>query len=70
MLNIDKSPLDKETGRCSRGDFLKGAGLVVLSGALLAACQKETDEGNDGVPPRANYDYKEPPPLPIELTNE
>lgn len=70
MLNIDKSPLDKDTGRCSRGDFLKGAGLVVLSGALLAACQKGTDEGNDGVPPRANYDHKEPPPLPIELTNE
>ena len=71
MLNIDKSPLDKDTGRCSRRNFLRGgAGLVVLSGTLLAACQKGTDEGNDDVPPRANYDHKEPPPLPIELTNE
>lgn len=71
MLKIDKSPLDKDTGRCSRRNFLRGGvGLVVLSGTLLAACQKGTDEGNDGVPPRANYDHKEPPPLPIELTNE
>ena len=49
MLNIDKSPLDKDTGRCSRRNFLRGGvGLVVLSGTLLAACQKGTDEGNDG----------------------
>ena len=70
MLKIDKNPLGKDIGRCSRGDFLKGAGLVVLSGTLLAACQKETDEGSDGVLPRANYGRREPSPLSIELTDE
>ena len=70
MPGIDGMPPMEDVGGCSRRNFLKGAGFVVLSGALLAACQKGTDEGNDGVPPRANYDHKEPPPLPIELTNE
>ena len=41
MPGIDGMPPMEDVGRCSRGDFLKGAGLVVLSGALLAACQRQ-----------------------------
>ena len=47
MPGIDGMPPMGDVGGCSRRNFLKGAGLVVLSGALLAACQKGTDEGNN-----------------------
>ena len=70
MPGIDGMPPMGDVEGYSRRNFLKGAGFVGLSG-FLAACQKETDEGSDGVLPRANYDRREQPsPLPIELTNE
>lgn len=70
MPGIDGMPPMEDVGRCSRGDFLKGAGLVVLSGALLAACQRQADKGSDGMPRSADYGRREPSPLSIELTDE
>ena len=69
MLKIDKNPLDKDIGRCSRRNFLKGAGFVGLSG-FLAACHRQADKGSDGMPRSADYGRREPSPLSIELTDE
>lgn len=69
MPGIDGMPPTEDVGEYSRKEFLKGIGLVGLS-VFLAACRKETDEGSDGVLPRANYDRREPSPLSIELTDE
>lgn len=69
MLKIDKNPLDKDIGRCSRRNFLKGAGFVGLSG-FLAACHRQANKGSDGMPRSADYGRREPSPLSIELTDE
>lgn len=69
MPGIDGMPPTEDVGEYSRKEFLKGIGLVGLS-VFLAACRKETDEGSDGVLPRANYGRREPSPLSIELTDE
>lgn len=69
MPGIDGMPPMEDVGRCSRGGFLKGAGLVGLSG-FLAACQRQADKGNDGMPRPADHGRREPSPLSIELTDE
>ena len=70
MPGIDGMPPMGDVGGCSRRNFLKGAGLVVLSGALLAACQRQADKGSDGMPRSADYGRREPSSLSIELTDE
>ena len=69
MPGIDGMPPMEDVGGCSRRNFLKGAGFVGLSG-FLAACQEQANKGSDGMPRSADYGRREPPPLPIELTNE
>lgn len=69
MPGIDGMPPMGYVGECSRRDFLKGAGVVGLSG-LLAACQGRADKGSDGNPRSADYGRREPSPLSIELTDE
>lgn len=69
MPGIDGMPPMGDVGGCSRKDFLKGAGLVGLSG-LLAACQRRADKGSDGNPRSADYGRREPSPISIELTDE
>lgn len=69
MPGIDGMPPMGDVGGCSRRNFLKGAGFVGLSG-FLAACQRQADKGNDGMPRSADYGRREPSPLSIELTDE